>query len=304
MTEWTADKPYVMEEAGTVCIISGRSFKKVNAGKALAAYYYKGGYTGPLLVSDDPEAVTYDAGKVHYQNGQIEYMGITWYVSDTGYFMPGNLTSSAGSALKLDGVYTTNTEAALELLRIANVKTKGEAKYLLKIEGIYYDNDMNVIDIEDVTEEALIQYGSSEITTDLSGYDKYEVIKYDKSEEPLPLRVVMKAVPFPQTVRTNAIDLSHETIGGIEGVAVKKEGRPFFSLSFDEGQTWEMHNGKEWVLLSEEATGMQAETVEAIQPEQWQEKIRGIPYMLLRFTLNDESDSVTSVEIDFTRRQI
>lgn len=101
-----------------------------------------------------------------------------------------------------------------------------------------------------------------------------------------------------QTVTTNNIDLWDTSITGIESVTVTCTGTPAFAISFDEEITWKMHNGSEWVVLSEEATGMQAGTLEAITPEQWNEEIDNS--ILMRFTLTNKEDSVTSVLIDFT----
>lgn len=103
-----------------------------------------------------------------------------------------------------------------------------------------------------------------------------------------------------QTVTTNNIDLSDTSITGIESVTVTCTGTPTFAISFDDNTTWKMHNGSEWVVLSEEATGMQAGTLEAITPEQWNEEIDIINSILMRFTLTNKEDSVTSVLIDFT----
>lgn len=104
----------------------------------------------------------------------------------------------------------------------------------------------------------------------------------------------------PQPIITNDIDLSNQTITGIESVTVACEGTPTFSLSFDGGTTWKMHNKKAWVQLSEGTTGMQKETLEAITSEQWQEEISGIASMMLKFTLNTSADTLTSIVIDFT----
>lgn len=298
--KWTADGAYVMDAADTICVISGRTFKKVNPGISLAAYYYTGGYTGPLLVSTDPDAVTFNAGPSFTYNATIEYLDMTWYISPPDYFMGGNATSSSGPALKLEGTYGTNVAAALALLETANVRLREKAKYLVQIDGVYYDNELNVIEAEEITDAVMLEYGSNELTLDLTGYSKVEILKYDTSESRELLKVKTTAVPVLQAVVTNEIDLSNPTITGIESVTVESEGSPAFAISFDSGGTWNMHNGTAWVVLSEDSTGMQAETLEAITTEQWQEQITGVNSILLRFTLAEPIDAVARVLIDFT----
>lgn len=297
---WIANEAYIMEETGTICVISGRTFKKVNPGKTLIAYYYEGGYTGPLLVSTDPEAVKYNAGPTFGYTSMVKYLGITWYVSDTAYFMGGNVSSSSGPALKLEGAFSSNTEGAMALFEATNVRLPEQAKYLLRIDGIFYDNELNIIQTEELTEAVMQEYGSNELTLDLSGYNTVEVFKNDTSEYREPLRITRTAMPRPQAVQTNEVDISNETITGIESVTVEAEGSPAFALSFDSGATWLMHNDTAWVVLSEDQTGMQAETLEAVTPEQWQEQIAGIQSFLFRFTLADPADAVTRVVFDFT----
>jgi len=299
--EWNADEEYVMSEPGTVCTLSGRVYEKVNPGKALvAAFYISSGYTCPLLVSTEADAVTYRTyGQVFHYAATVEYLGLTWYVSDTGYAMGGNITPS-GYARKLDGSYATVAQAAQALLETANVTVSGKCVYLLKGNGVFYDNDLNVLDINEVTDEIMQQYGSPQITADLTAFNSVTIFKYDENEQRTPLHVAVKALPPVQTVRTDAIDISDSSITGIESVTVAYSGTPAFAFSFDGGETWKMHNGTAWVLLSEGSTGMQAETLMAVTSEQWQEQIRDVDEFLVRFTLQAEEDAVESILIDFT----
>lgn len=83
-----------------ICELSGRTYQKTNAGWALAGYfYYKAGYTGPLLVSDVAANVTYTAVGVgdHTSSTTIVYNGKTYYVGSTGAFMSGNITDTSGT---------------------------------------------------------------------------------------------------------------------------------------------------------------------------------------------------------------
>lgn len=299
--QWTADEAYVMEGTGAICSISGRSYRKVNEGKALAAVFYNSsGYTCPLLVSTEPDAVTYSTmGRTFSYTGTLESMGLTWYVSNTGYAMAGNITPS-GFAKKLPGSYAGSLAAAPALIETASVIVLKESLFLFKADGVFYDNDLNVLEIEEVTDEIMQEHGSPEITADLSGFENITVYKYDEDTYRSDLTVTVEAVPPPQTVCTDAIDISDRSITGIESVEVEYQGTPAFALSFDGGEGWMMHNGAGWVMLSEDNTGMQAETFMGITSEQWQEQIKDTDAFLVRFTLGKPEDAVERVLIDFT----
>ena len=88
MAEWTADEAYVMESSGVFCSISGRQYTKVNEGKALvSSFYINSGYTCPLIVSTEQDAVVYSAlGKSFSYKTTVEYLGVTWYASNDEYF--------------------------------------------------------------------------------------------------------------------------------------------------------------------------------------------------------------------------
>ncbi len=302
MTEqWMADEAYIMEGTGIICTISGRSYQKVNEGKALvAAFYHSGGFTCPLLVSTEPNVVTYSAlGQTFAYIGTLEYMGLTWYVSDTEYAMGGNTTPS-GFAKKLSGSYAGSLAAGQALLETASVTVPEESLFLFRADGIFYDNDLNVLEIEEVTDEIMQRYGCREITADLTGFESITIYKYDENEQRSDLTVTVEAVPPPQTVWTGAINISDSSITGIESVTVEYKGTPLFALSFDGGGSWKMHNGTEWVMLSEGNSGMQAETFMGITSEQWQEQINNTDTIFVRFTMESMEDAVESVLIDFT----
>jgi hypothetical protein len=115
-----------MENTGHICTINGREYYKVNSGKALCAvfYYSATGFTGPLIVSTDRNAVTYnssyDSGSYFTADGSFEYLGLTWYYSATAYFMAGNHPAN-GYAPKLDGGYDSQESAVKALIDAAGV---------------------------------------------------------------------------------------------------------------------------------------------------------------------------------------
>lgn len=199
----------------------------------------------------------------------------------------------------------TTRKAATPLWAIATQSTIVR-KYLIGDSGNFYnvaEGALNILEVSELTADIFTEFGMDEIPScelliDLS---KPKIYCWQSDMEEMPvLHANVNAVPFLQTIQTNEIDLSNETITGIESVTVDYTGTPTFALSFDSGLSWKMHNGTEWVLLSEGVTGMQADTLEAITPEQWNEEIATIQSMLFRFTLNNAEDTVTSVVIDYT----
>lgn len=180
-------------------------------------------------------------------------------------------------------------------------------KYLLyeEVSGQYYnvaDETLQPLEINELTAEAFLAYGNDTIPPEnlLLTLDKFKLYCWTNDTEAPVLSAVVEAAPKPQTVVTNEIDLTDETITGIEAVTVIHEGKPLFALSFDGGNTWQMHNGTAWVVLSDEESGMSVVTMEAVTTEQWQEVISNSQSFMMRFILSSMEDSVTSVTVDFT----
>ena len=101
ITSWvfSAIKPNVVsvvENAGTVLgAIEGRTFTKTNNGKAAVAFVFDGNYTGPMLVSTDPDACFFstsgDYVSTNGTEGTVVYNGKTYYYS-SGSWMAGDWT--------------------------------------------------------------------------------------------------------------------------------------------------------------------------------------------------------------------
>lgn len=62
-----------------------------------------------------------------------------------------------------------------------------------------------------------------------------------------------------------------QSITGIENAVADCDGELIIAVSFDDKQTWKAWNGEQWATLSEDFTGMNKETLEAITYEQWNE---------------------------------
>ena len=306
--EWTADADYVMESTGVICVISGRTFTKVNEGKALVGAYYNG-YTGPILVSTDPDAVTYNAGPSFTYIGTIEYLGLTWYISNTQYFMGGN-QSVSGFAKKISNDNLTYTQAAQLLFELANVQiaTSYEKKYLIfdtETEKYYniFNEELNELDITELTSNSFITYGNDDIPsgTLLMTLQKPKILYWQNSDEDLPtLTANVTATPNPQSVITEKIDLTDSSITGIEKITAEYEGDPHIACSFDSGTTWKSYSNNQWVVLSEGDTGMTMTTFLAITADEWNTVTSGLDGFMIRFSLSDVNDVLTNIKIDFT----
>ena len=126
-----------------------------------------------------------------------------------------------------------------------------------------------------------------------------EVLCWTDAEKLPTLTATVKGIPEPQIVMSKEIDLMDGSIKGINGVTVDCKGDVLFAVSFDKKATWMMHNGTEWVAVSDELSGMTKTEFEAITAEQWQPKYEASSDMYIRCILFDETQSITTVNIDF-----
>ena len=126
-----------------------------------------------------------------------------------------------------------------------------------------------------------------------------KVLCWTDSDKVPTLTATVKGIPEPQIVMSKEIDLMHSSIKGINGVTVDCKGDVLFAVSFDKKATWMMHNGTEFVVVSNELTGMTKEEFEAITVEQWQPKYEASSDMYIRCTILNETQSITKVNIGF-----
>lgn len=126
-----------------------------------------------------------------------------------------------------------------------------------------------------------------------------EVLCWTDGEKLPTLTATVNVIPEPQIVMSKEIDLMHSSIKGINGVTVDCKGNVLFAVSFDKKATWMMHNGTEWVAVSDELSGMTKAEFEAITMEQWQPKYEASSDMYVRCTILDETQSITTLNIDF-----
>ena len=176
-------------------------------------------------------------------------------------------------------------------------------KYLVRNNDIIYTvSDGALTEVTGTLTAQLFQtYGVEEIPsgTLLITLSNPEVLCWiDGLTVPL-LKATVQGTPQPQIVVSEEINLMDGSIKGIESVAIDCKGEPVFAVSFDKKATWIMHNGTEWVAVSDEVTGMTKTEFEAITTEQWQAQYEVSSDMYIRCTLLDETQSVTTVSVGF-----
>jgi len=179
--------------------------------------------------------------------------------------------------------------------------------YLIKSGNMFYNVvDGNLNQLEGVTEltAAIFEtYGNAELPSGslLAMLESPTLYNWQSDEEAkMPIITAnVTATPQPQTVISNAIDLTHESITGIENMVATCEGELIIAVSFDNKNTWQAWNGSEWSVLSEEFTGMNKETLEAITFEQWNLLFQGADSFYIRIALLDNTQAVTEIYVDF-----
>ena len=176
-------------------------------------------------------------------------------------------------------------------------------KYLVRNNDTIYtiQNDALVEVSGDLNAQLFLENGVDEIPsgTLLMTLSNPEVLAWNDSDTVPTLTATVKGIPQPQVIISEEINLMDGSIKGINGVTIECKGEPIFAVSFDNKATWIIHNGTDWVAVADEITGMTKAVFEAITMEQWQPKYEASSGMYVRCTLLDETQSLTTVNIDF-----
>lgn len=112
------------------------------------------------------------------------------------------------------------------------------------------------------------------------------------------VQVTEKATPFLQTLVSTDYDMTHPSILGIEKVTADATNGVLFAVSFDSGESWKIWTGQVWGELSEENTGMSAETITSITSEQWNE-VATTGKFRFRVILSTIEDKFKSLIVDY-----
>lgn len=192
-----------------------------------------------------------------------------------------------------------NNDAIVECVQLIPKKPK----YLIRNNDIIYtvQNNSLVEVVGDLNAQLFIDNGADEIPsgTLLMTLSNPEVLCWTDSDKVPTLTATVKGIPQPQVIVSEEINLMDGSIKGIESVTIDCKGEPAFAVSFDKKVTWIMHNGTDWVNVADELTGMTKADFEAITTEQWQIKYEASSDMYIRCTLLDETQSLTSITLNF-----
>ena len=176
-------------------------------------------------------------------------------------------------------------------------------KYLVRDgSAIYTVTDGALVEVSGTLNAELFQTSGVDAIPDgtlLMTLSNPEVLCWTDDETLPTLTATVKGIPEQQTIMSKEIDLMHSSIKGINGVTVDCKGDVLFAVSFDKKATWMMHNGTEFVEVSDKLAGMTKTEFEAITAEQWQPKYEASSDMYIRCILFDETQSITTVNVDF-----
>ena len=226
-------------------------------------------------------------------NGQLPFASIDWSNHDI----------RNGSATSTTIYFRGNSPVpVVQEPDVPAVRTSG---YLIRSGSTIYtvvDGALSALTETEVTASLFQTYGVDEIPDGvlLATLTDPEVLFWQESEEDLPTLTltVTGAPPIPQIITSDPIDLTHESIAGIDHAAVDASEDVRFAISFDDGASWKAFDGFAWFTVSDTAPGMLASTMNTITAEQWAEVVQLTAYRL-RFWLPNVTAFVKSVVIHY-----
>ena len=189
--EINPDSPFYMDTTGRFVTYAGRGYNKTNNGFTYCgAYYSTNNWTLPILVSTNPDAVSYtttSGGGWNYR-GTIEFHNQTWYYNGNYYAFGGNYGVSP-SERKMFGQYETLESAALALI---------ESETATNIEPIDFYKLLSTYTRQDTYSN------SNYISTSLNNEDLFIMAQlfYDAAYEEL-----LKASTYQHSITANLYNL-------------------------------------------------------------------------------------------------
>ena len=176
-------------------------------------------------------------------------------------------------------------------------------RFLIQNENKYYtilDSTLSDVSITELNAQAFQTYGfddlpDSSLIQSLS-HPKLLYWQSDSTAELPAIKANVTAIPVGQYI-TKVIDMSDQSITGINAVTVECVGTPWFSCSFDGGNTWMEYSGGSWIEV--ESYGMTEETLTAITSDEWNAATSGIDSFIMRVLLRSSSDSLTNLSVNF-----
>ena len=179
-------------------------------------------------------------------------------------------------------------------------------KFLIKNVDKFYtviDSALSEVSITELNAQAFQTYGFDDLPdgTLLATLSHPKLLYWqsDESAELPNITAKVTATPNGQYI-SKVIDLSNASIIGIKAVTVECTGTPWFSCSFDGGETWKEYSGGAWVNVV--SYGMTEETIEAITSDEWNTAVSGIDSFVMRVLLRSPADSLTNLSVNFLNK--
>lgn len=149
-----------------------------------------------------------------------------------------------------------------------------------------------------ITAELFRAHGMEEPPTSeiLLTLNNPKVLAWSDEKQP-ELTATITATPYPQTIYSPEYEMADPTILGIEKVIAVASEDVMFAVSFDSGETWKYYTGTDWATLSEDTSGMSAETIMAVPTDRWAEVATGT--FKVRATLPSNESSLSSFVVDY-----
>ena len=179
-------------------------------------------------------------------------------------------------------------------------------KFLIQNNDKYYtvvDSALSEVSITELNAQAFESYGFDDLPDGtLLATLSHPKLLYWQSDESAELpNITAKVTATPQgQYISKVIDMSNASISGINAVTVKCAGTPWFSCSFDGGNTWMEYSGGSWIEV--ESYGMTEETLTAITSDEWNAVTSGIDNFIMRILLRDPADSLTNLSVNFLNK--
>ena len=186
-----------------------------------------------------------------------------------------------------------------EQVRACFYNTISDNTYLNNGFGSFDFEDKNLVfDAESYLEEvpvsrlnsaALRQYGFDDFPRDIIFRKLSNPVLYHWQNTDIdlpPISAKITAIPPVQLVYSKNTEMNDNTILGIESVEIDSDDNTLFAFSFDGGITWKAYTDGRWMVLSEETSGMNRESVKVIGTDAWNEAAADKQYKI-RFALRE-----------------
>ena len=234
-----------------------------------------------------------------YQKKWLEYDGFfrIQYNGDDGYRwcmeIIGGIEEYAGGEV-IKWMYNVAVNYILTV--------KSTVKYLIQDATTIYtvkDSVLEDLQTTDLTAELFQTHGMEDPPTSeiLLTLNNPKVLAWSDEEQPEITATVM-ATPYPQTIYSPEYGMTDPTILGIEKVIAVASEDVTFAVSFDSGENWKYYTGTEWATLSEETSGMSAETIMSVPTDKWTE-VATTGTFKVRATLPSVESTLSSFIVDY-----